>query len=124
MSDETLTIAELRSRLVSRATEDGTFRSSLLADPKAAIREELGLTIPEGFTIKVHEDVADTSHVVLPPPAALAESEMEEAAGGQVFRWSNRWNPAGEYIGIDNAITFWDDFNGPTYHGGPKHNAD
>ena len=117
------TVGELREHLIEKATTDDTFRAQLLEDPKAAIKEELGLTIPEGFTIKVHEDVVDTSHVVLPPPAALGEAELEEAAGGQVFRWSTQWNSAGEYIGIDNAITFWDDFNGPTYHGGPKHNA-
>ena len=112
------TVGELREHLIEKATTDDTFRAQLLEDPKAAIKEELGLTIPEGFTIKVHEDVVDTSHVVLPPPAALGEAELEEAAGGQVFRWIN-----GEYNLVDNAITFWDDFNGPTYHGGPKHNA-
>ena len=115
------TIGELREHLVEKATVDETFRAQLIADPKAAIKGELDLTIPDGYTVMVHEDVEDTSHVVLPPPAALAETELEAAAGGQVYRWSAS---RGRYYGTDEAITFWDDFNGPTYHGGPRHNAD
>ena len=112
------TMGELREHLIEKATIDETFRARFIADPKAAIEDELGLALPDGYTIKVHEDAADISHMVLPPPAELAEAELAAASGGQVFRWHN-----GEYVGIDNAITFWDDFNGPTYHGGPKHNA-
>ena len=48
--------------------------------------EEPGLTIPAGFTLKVHEDGPDTSHLVLPPIAALDESDLEQAAGG--MDWS------------------------------------
>ena len=119
MSDEVLTVAEMRARLVKKATEDGAFRFQLLADPKATIKDELGVTIPDGYTVKVHEEtLPDTSHLVLPPPARLAESEMEAAAGGQVYRWTGT-----DYVGTDNAITFWDDFNGPVYNGGPRHNA-
>ena len=118
MSDEVLTVAEMRARLVKKATEDGAFRFQLLADPKATIKDELGVTIPDGFTIEVHEDVKDTSHVVLPPSAALAEAEMEAAAGGTVYRWTGTG-----YTITDSAFTFWDDVGGPVYNGGPRHNA-
>ena len=112
MSSETLTAAELREHLVEKATADETFRAQLIADPKAAIKDELGLAIPDGFTIKVHEDVPDTSHVVLPPLAALGESELQEAAGGAIYR---RDPYRGDWVRQDEAITFWDDINGPTY---------
>ena len=82
MDSETRSVTELREHLIEKATTDEAFRARLLADPHAAIREELGVTVPPGFTIKVHEDVADTSHLVLPPAARLAEAEMKRAAGG------------------------------------------
>ena len=93
----TKTMSELREQVVERATMDEEFRARLLAGPKAAIEEELGVKIPDGFTVEVHEDVEDTSHLVLPPPAALGESELGQVAGGRGS-------------GNDEAITFWDDF--------------
>ena len=121
MSEATLTVREMRSRLVEKATSDPEFRAQLISDPKTAIKDELEMAVPPNFTIKVHEDSRNTANLVLAPPAALAESELEAAAGGQVYRWNAA---RGNYVGTDEAITFWDDFNGPTYHGGPRHNAD
>ena len=82
MSSEIVTATELRARLVEKAAVDEEFRARLLADPTRVVQEELGLTIPDGFSIKVHEEGADTSHLVLPPPAWLAEADLEAAAGG------------------------------------------
>ena len=79
---ETTTVSEMRERLLAKATGDETFRARLLSDPKAAVQDELGLAIPAGFTIKVHEEAADTSHLVLPPLASLDEAELALAAGG------------------------------------------
>ena len=84
---ETPTPGEMRERLIAKADADEAFRARLLSDPKAAVNEELGLAIPPGFTIEVHEDAADTSHLVLPPSAALGEA-----------RPCNRWQ-AGEVPG-------------------------
>ena len=76
------TATEMRERILSRAAEDGEFRSRLIADPKAAISDETGATIPEGFDIVVHEDSATAAHLVLPPSPVLPEAELEAAAGG------------------------------------------
>ena len=73
---------ELRAELIDRAVEDDDFRSRLLADPKAAIEDALGLTIPESMSISVHEDNATTAHLVLPPAAKLNEADLEAVAGG------------------------------------------
>ena len=81
-SEGTVTATELRERLVRKAAVDEEFRARLLADPKAVVKDELGLTIPDGFTIQVHEERGDTGHLVLPPPAWLAEADLEAAAGG------------------------------------------
>ena len=80
------TAAELKTRILTRASEDGDFRAQLIADPKAAITSEIGTAIPEGFDIVVHEDGATTAHLVLPPSPELTDAEMEEMAGGRGYR--------------------------------------
>ena len=78
------TATELKTRILTRASEDGDFRARLIADPKTAISSELGRTIPEGFDVVVHEDGATTAHLVLPPSPKLTEAELELAAGGKI----------------------------------------
>ena len=75
------TATELKARILSKAEEDGEFRASLIADPKAAIASEIGTAIPEGFDVVVHEDSATTAHLVLPPSPVLTEAEMEMVSG-------------------------------------------
>ena len=112
MSSDPKTVSELRERLLDKATTDDGFRAKLIDDPKAAIKNELGLAIPDGFTVKVHEEGPDTSHLVLPPSAALGEPDLEQAAGAAIYR---RDPYRGDWVRQDEAITFWDDVNGPTY---------
>ena len=76
------TATELKAQILSRADEDGDFRARLIADPKAAVADETGTTIPEGFNVEVHEDSATTAHLVLPPSPELTEAELAMAAGG------------------------------------------
>ena len=76
------TATEMKDRILNRAAEDGEFRASLIADPKAAIASEIGTTVPDGFDVVVHEDSATTAHLVLPPSPKLTEAELETAAGG------------------------------------------
>ena len=45
------TATELKTKILSKAAEDGEFRTRLLADPKATISAETGVTTPEGFDI-------------------------------------------------------------------------
>ena len=76
------TATEMRDRILNKATEDGDFRAHLIADPKAAISDEIGQTIPEGFNVAVHEDSATTAHLVLPPSPTLTEAELAQVSGG------------------------------------------
>ncbi len=82
MDEKTMTISELREHLIEKSTVDSEFRSQLMADPKAAIKAETGVTVPSGFNIEVHEETADTSHLVLPPSANLGEADLVHVAGG------------------------------------------
>ena len=85
---ETMTVGAMRERLIEKAVEDETFRARLLADPQNAVQNELGVKVPDGFTIKVHEEAADTGHLVLPPSSELDEAALEQAAGGE-FYWGH-----------------------------------
>ena len=46
---------EMLQQIVEKSALDTEFRQQLLADPKTAISQELGITIPDSMTIKVHE---------------------------------------------------------------------
>ena len=81
------TATELKSQILSRAAEDSEFRARLIADPKEAISTELGMTIPEGFDVAVHEDSATTAHLVLPSSDKLTEADLAMAAGGDHAFW-------------------------------------
>jgi hypothetical protein len=66
---------------------DRAFRQQLLADPRRALRDELGLTIPDHFRIKFIERGPDLDAlVVLPDLKAddeeLSENELEAVSGG------------------------------------------
>ena len=77
---ETMAVGEMRERLIEKAIADETFRARLLADPKNAVQDELGVQVPDGFTIEVHEEAADTGHLVLPPSTQLDAAELNQAA--------------------------------------------
>ena len=76
------TATELKTKILTKAAEDGEFRTRLLTDPRATISTELGMTIPEGFDVAVHEDSGTTAHLVLPPSPALTEADLKAIAGG------------------------------------------
>ena len=78
---ETMTLGAIRERLIEKAVEDETFRARLLADPKETVQDELGLKAPDGFTLMVHEETANTGHLVLPPSSQLDEAALAQAAG-------------------------------------------
>ena len=91
---------ELRTKILGKAAEDTDFRAKLMSDPKAAIAEELGVTLPTSLSIAVHEETTATAHLVLPPGSRLSEGDLRAVAGGSggtaVGDWleSGEWNPA------------------------------
>ena len=58
--------------IVPRTWRDPSFRSALIANPRAVLTDE-GVNLPAGVEVEVIEDTRDKVHLVLPPsPAAIA----------------------------------------------------
>lgn len=78
----------LQEQISARAMKDETFRQQLLNNPKETLERELGITLPEGVIVQVHEDTPTTLHLVLPaktqqsPVYELSDAELELAVGG------------------------------------------
>ncbi len=79
---------EVQDRLVSRATTDPQFRRQLLEDPQAAVRDELGVSLPADVTVTVVEETPHALYLVLPQgvedaaSSSLTDAELGDVAGG------------------------------------------
>lgn len=76
-----MTASELRDRLIAQASDNDDFRARLVADPKAILRDEYGIVVPESVKIHVHEEDATAAHLVLPRSKKLTEAELQAASG-------------------------------------------
>jgi len=77
-------LARRMQQLAVRAMKDEAWRQALLSNPKPLIEDVVGIKIPRGVTIVVHEETSTTHHVVLPPrqlPALeVSDVELRETA--------------------------------------------
>ena len=78
------TARDMRAKIVGKADADEAFRERLLADPKGAIGDELGVSLPASLVVKVLEETDETRHLVLPPSSRLSEADLRAVSGG---RW-------------------------------------
>ena len=76
---------ELQESIISKASDDGQFRSSLLSDPKNAIQDAFGINVPEKLDVQVHEDTAENVHLVLPVDSRLTKDELDLLSGGATW---------------------------------------
>ena len=81
------TAQDMEKTVLDKASEDADFRARLLRDPTDAIQQAVGVTVPDGFTIKVHEADSTTAHLVLPPTGKLSEADLSTVAGGDHKRY-------------------------------------
>jgi len=59
--------AILRNQVIQKAWEDPSFKQRLLADPKAALQEALGVIIPDSVTLKAVEEGSNEFYLIIPP---------------------------------------------------------
>ena len=75
---------ELVEKIIERAWKDEAFKDKLLKDPKGTL-QELNPNLPADLKIQVHEETADTIHLVLPRDPSkfeLSDQELDRVAGG------------------------------------------
>ena len=81
--------AEMRDHILGKAADDAEFRTRLVADPKAALNDELGVSLPDGFAVSVHEDSNTHVHLVLPPTSTLDPAILEEVRAAHASHYGS-----------------------------------
>jgi hypothetical protein len=73
-----LSEAILRNQVIQKAWEDPSFKQRLLADPKSALKEALGVIIPDIVTLKAVEEGSNEFYLVIPPtPASTVKAKVQ-----------------------------------------------
>lgn len=75
------TEAFFQTQLIQKAWEDPGFKAKLLSDPKSAIKDALGVTLPDHIEVRTLEEQSNELYLVIPPnPAGVIKSEAKERA--------------------------------------------
>ena len=79
---------ELEAKIVARAWADDAFRERLRADPRAAVAEETGISLPESIAIEVLEETPEKGYLVIPlNRVSISDEELDVAGGGYCQCW-------------------------------------
>ena len=79
--------SDLEAKIVARAWADEGFRERLKSDPRAAVAEETGVTVPDSVALEVLEETPDKAYLVIPSNrTAIADDDLDLAGGGEYDR--------------------------------------
>lgn len=53
-------------KIILKAWEDEAFKRALLQDPRGCLESELGMKLPDGLQIFIHEQTPTCLHLILP----------------------------------------------------------
>jgi hypothetical protein len=86
MAERPRTRQNIQQELVLKALKDDGYRQHLKANPKAALEEAIGQSLPADVNITVVEESASNLYLILPPPlpanVELSDDQLDAAAGG------------------------------------------
>jgi len=91
------TRAELGALVSARLADDPGFREKLLADPRTALGDLVGIKLPDFVTVEIHEESLTNVHLVIPATASsgeVSDKDLELVAGGAVC-WTNSCTSGG-----------------------------
>lgn len=74
---------QLRDQIIEKAWADAEFKKQLLADPKKAIQDAFGVTVPDEYKLEVLEEKDDNYYLVLPQNPATTDA-VDDGSG---VRW-------------------------------------
>lgn len=66
LTPETLTRADVETRLIQRAMHDEAFRKTLLSQPQTIWQQEFGNTVFKDLVLTIFEDTNDTLYLIIP----------------------------------------------------------
>ncbi|MUT68433.1 NHLP leader peptide family RiPP precursor [Paenibacillus sp. NEAU-GSW1] len=67
----------LKEQIIQKAWEDESFKKSLLADPKSALKEAFDVDIPDEIEVIAVEETPSRYYLVIPqPPAEEKEAQV------------------------------------------------
>ncbi|MBP1963748.1 NHLP leader peptide family RiPP precursor [Paenibacillus aceris] len=72
---------QLKARIIQKAWEDEAFKNQLLADPKAALKQTFGITLPDDMKVRAVEETSTEFVLVIPTNPAKV---LVPAGGGAV----------------------------------------
>lgn len=81
------TRSELDALIAERLAADPDFRAKLLDDPRAVVSEVVGVQLPSGINVTIHEETLTDLHIVVPAQPSgddLSDDQLELVAGGGV----------------------------------------
>jgi hypothetical protein len=74
---------DLEAKIVARAWADEAFRERLKTDPRGAVAEETGVTVPDSVAIEVLEETPEKAYLVIPSNRmAISDDDLDVAGGG------------------------------------------
>lgn len=72
----------LSKKIIEKAWEEPSFMQKLLSDPKTAIREAFGVTLPENLQLKAVQESASEVYFVIPPKPTEMRSDDGTGTNG------------------------------------------
>jgi Nitrile hydratase, alpha chain len=86
MAEESRTRQDIEQDMIIRTLKDEAYRQRLKADPKAALEEAIGQSLPADLNVTVLEESPSNLYLVVPPPlpagTELSDDQLDAAAGG------------------------------------------
>lgn len=79
---------DIQEQVIAKAKEDPEFKQLILTNPKAALEQEIGQSIPTDLEIKVVQQTKNKLYMVLPleqdqvQAQELSDKELEAVSGG------------------------------------------
>jgi hypothetical protein len=90
---------QVEQGLYELAERDPEFRARLTSDPKGALSQLFGGQLPEELNVQVHEEDANTVHIVLPNRTPVQGSAQADVAGSLAVTYcsgcSGSWSTCG-----------------------------
>ena len=105
--EKTVTEAGVREFISVRAAQDPVFRKALIADALGTVEAEIGIKMPSGLKLIVHQETNDELHLVVPAPLELTPQQLQTVSAG--------WLPTNPGVSIATDDALYDADGGVDY---------